>query len=174
MNRTSLEKELKSIGTDEIQNLMTENILEVYDVIQKQGHSGFSFGYFKNLLERLVLEDGLINPIKSIAEDPDDWASDIYGPTSGGKVYQNKRKPSVFCTVKDGKEIYKDQSKAIFTDNGGENWFSSKKFDQFTTIKVPYLPDNKKWYIYTEPTVELNPGESANEDEYVITKIEYK
>lgn len=47
---------------DDLQDLIEYDVLEVLDVIDKQGHSGFSHGYFTSLLIPL-LKDMPITPL---------------------------------------------------------------------------------------------------------------
>lgn len=171
MNRETLKKELEYLEQDgdEMQKAVTKDVLEVYDVISNQGHSGFSFGYVTELIRRLVFEDGIIKPILPYEEDPDDWW--CHDPK--GRNYQNKRRTSVFYDKDTG--IYSDIDKCVMTDNDGETWFTTGGWCRtFKQIKPPYRFDGKKWHIYTEPTIELEPGYGADDGQYIIKKVEYR
>lgn len=178
ISRKALEEELKSLEQpdDNMQPLITRDVLAIYDAITKvadeSGHSGFSFNYMMNLVNTLIIKGNLIRPIKDIDEDPDDWA-DITERSAGSrrdrieKLYQNKRRPSVFCEVEtDGFKKYYDIDICAVTDSNGNVWYGTNRYRQFEYITVPYSPDGKVWKIYEEPS---NEGE----DSYaVIKKIE--
>lgn len=168
MDRATLMKELEYLNKDNdpMQQMVNENVLKVYDVLYKQGHSGFSFSYVTSLIRKLIFEDGIIKPILSYEEDPDDWYD-------RGDHYQNLRRSSVFYD-KDT-EIYTDVGKCLVTDDDGETWWHKGGwFRAFDQIKIPYKPDGKKWYIYIEPTVDLEPGYGADDGQYIIKKVEYR
>lgn len=168
MDRETLKKELDYLNEDNdpIQQIVTENVLAVYDVLSEQGHSGFSFSYVTNLIRKLIFEGGIIKPILPYEEDPDDWYD-------RRDHYQNKRMSSVFYDKDTG--IYTDVDKCTMTDNDGETWWHSGGwFRTFDQIKVPYKPDGKRWHVYIEPTVELEPGYGADDGQYVVKKVEYR
>lgn len=172
MRRDALKKELEYLEKDGdcIQKMVTENVLEVYDVLAGQGHTGFSFGYVTNLIKKLVFDDGLMRPILPYEDDPDDWSNRL---DPEGNTYQNKRRTSVFYD----KDIdrYTDVEKAVVTDNDGESWFTTGGWVRtFEQIKPPYLPDGKRWHIYIEPTIDLEPGYGADDGQYIIKKVEYR
>ena len=171
MSRETIKAELDYLNKDNdpMQNMVTDNVLEVYDVLSKQGHSGFSFSYVTSLIKKLVFEDGLIKPIQAYEDEPDDWIT--HDPN--GSSWQNKRRSSVFYDKDTG--IYSDVDKCLMTDNDGESWWHTGGwFRTFCQIKVPYKPDGKKWYVYIEPAIELVPGYGADDGEYIIKEIEYR
>ena len=181
MKREFLEKELNTLsenGKDEMQDSITKDVLEIYDkiceVADKSGHSGNSYAYLMGLVQRLIIDERLINPIKDIDEDPDDW-NQVEGFGDGKAHYQNKRRSSVFCTVfENGQKQYTDVEKATFTDDVGKTWWHGSACKPYEVIKVPYMPDGKKWHIYIMPTIELEPGNGADEGFYTIYKVEYR
>lgn len=178
ISRKALEEELKSLEQpdDNMQPLITRDVLNIYDAICKvadeSGHSGASFNYMMGLVNQLIIKGKLIRPIKDIDEDPDDWA-DITERSAGSrrdkieKLYQNKRRPSVFCEVENGGfKKYYDIDNCAVTDSNGNMWYGTNRYRQFENITVPYSPDGKVWKIYEEPS---NEGT----DSYaVIKKIE--
>lgn len=171
MKREALKKELEYLEKDgdEMQKLVTEDVLEVYDVLTNQGHTGFSFNYVTNLIKRLVFDDGLLRPIQPYDENTNDWIC----RDPEGNTYQNKRRSSVFYD----KDVdrYTDVDKAVVTDDDGKSWFTTGGWVRtFEQIKPPYKPDGKRWYIHTEPTIELEQGCGADDGYYIIKKIEYR
>lgn len=114
----------------EMQNLIMENLLEILEVISKQGHSGFSIGYLKDCLNKLID----FKPLTPLQGTDDEWNNKI----SQGHIYQNNRCPSIFKDSKTGEasDIYG----YIFRDSEGStytNGFSHK------TITFPYIVPSK-------------------------------
>lgn len=172
ISREALEAELKSLEQpdDNMQPLITRDVLNIYDAICKvadeSGHSGASFNYMMGLVNQLIIKGKLIRPIKDIDEDPDDWNLVPPGVIDKSTTYQNKRKSSVFCTIDaDGHKVYKDHELAVATDNDGETWYSTYRYGMFEIINVPYLPDGKLWLIYEKPV-------GSSPLTYTIEKIE--
>ena len=179
ISRETLEAELKSLEEpdDNMQPLITRDVLAIYDAIAKvadeSGHSGASFNYMMGLVNQLIIKGKLIRPIKDIDEDPDDWLdiSEHSNSVHRGKVeklYQNKRRPSVFCEVEDdgSSKKYYDIDNCAVTDSNGNMWYGTSRYRQFENITVPYSPDGKVWKIYEEKS---NDGIDSHA---VIKKIE--
>ena len=171
ISRDALEAELKSLENpdDDMQPLITRDVLDIYDAICKVadrgGHSGFSFSYMMNLANQLIHENQLINPILDVDDNLDDWRLVEDGGPNEPKLYQNKRRSSVFCSIDaDGHKLYTDNDLAVATDDG-KIWYHTSRYRMFEIIDVPYLPDGKQWYIY-EKTI------AGDLPKYAIDKIE--
>lgn len=115
----------------EMQKHMHDNVLEVLEVIGKQGHSGFSIQYFKHLLNRLID----FKPVAPLTGDDDEWV-EVQGAEQGVPMEQNKRCPSVFRENKSNDEAYDIDGK-LFSYDGGETWVGSK--DSRVSITFPYF-----------------------------------
>lgn len=118
-------EELKRIGglDDPYQQLINSNILELIEVFDKQGHSGFSANYLIPRLARLLD----FKPLTPLTGEEDEWNGN-----------QNKRCFSVFRNP-DG-TAYDIEGK-IFSDDGGETWFTSK--DSWVPVEFPYVVPNE-------------------------------
>ena len=100
------------------QKEVTEGIMDIMDLISKQGHSGFSIGYYKNLLCKLLDN----KPLTQLTGEDDEW-EDVshYADMPKGAQLQNKRCSAVF---KEGNRIYYLNGKA-FSDDGGQSWYTN-------------------------------------------------
>lgn len=110
-------------GDDEMQQLMCENILELLDAFDKQGHSGFSANYAISYFTRLAKYE----PISPLTGDDSEWIE------IGDNKYQNKRCFSVF---KDENGAYNIDGK-VFREKDGScftNYYSRVE------IAFPYIP----------------------------------
>lgn len=92
---------------DEMQDYMELCVLEVLDVIDEQGHSGFSHGYMLGLL--IPLLKGL--PITPLTGNDWEWTKSL----GGGDYYQNKR---CFRVFKDGVDAM-----ALITDSCPQRFY---------------------------------------------------
>lgn len=141
--------ELARIKRDDsgMQDLMDKNILEIIEVFEKQGHSGFSAGYLLSRLERLMR----FKPITPLTGDDSEWGESHYGSR------QNKRCSSVF---KDDDGTITDIDAVIVSDNGGITWFQSGRFREKVTM--PYLPPVHPKKVYIEYTEDVPVGFSGD------------
>lgn len=79
-----------------------KSALKVFRALCDDGHSGFSIGITKAILNRLI--DG--KPLTPIEDTPDVWIECCGGNIDGSAVYQNSRMSSLFKDVyPDGNEI---------------------------------------------------------------------
>lgn len=114
---------------DGIQDAMDKCILEIIETFCEQGHSGMSAAYATQCIERLLRW----LPITPLTGEDDEWKESM--DLNGKKSYQNKRCPQVFKD-EDG-EAY-DIYGTIFSDDGGETWFTNK--DSRIPVTFPYTP----------------------------------
>lgn len=116
------EDELKRAGlldsNDEMNELMSKNILEIIKIFSSQGHSGFSASYAISLLEKLMQ----FQPLTPLNGNDDEW-NDMseYGCDPGDFMFQNKRCSHVF-KHKDGAydidgKIFRDSTGLCYTDS---------------------------------------------------------
>jgi len=82
--------ELKAIGMygtgDEMNQMMSNNIIELLEVFSKQGHSGFSAPYCINMFKQLAN----YKPLSPLTGNDDEW--NCVSEQSGYTMYQNKYK----------------------------------------------------------------------------------
>lgn len=118
-------------------NMMAKSVLELLEVFSNQGHSGFSAPWCLSLFNRIAHW----KPLSPLTGEDDEW-----NEISPGR-YQNKRYSSVFKD-EDGKAY--DIDGKIFSDDGGETWFSNKNSRVF--IEFPYeVPEHpEKVYLNRE------------------------
>ena len=93
--------------SDEMQDMVKENVLELMSVFQKQGHSGFSAPYVLNIFNKLAM----YKPITPLTGDDSEWNE------VGNDMYQNNRCSAVFKDGKDGDAYWLDGN--IFRDKDG-------------------------------------------------------
>lgn len=135
--------ELKRIGMidsgEPYNDIVTKAILDLIELFDSQGHSGFTASYTVNVFKRLAMYE----PLAPLTGEDSEWNE--IEPNH----YQNKRYSAVF-KEKDGK-AYNTHGK-IFTDDGGETWYSNK--DSHIEINFPYIVPNEPEKVY------LNKAES--------------
>ena len=140
-------EELKRIGMidsgEPYNDVFAKAILDLIELFDSQGHSGFSAAYTVNTFKRLAM----YKPLTPLTGEDSEWNEIESG------CYQNKRYSSVF-KEKDGK-AYNSEGK-IFTDDGGETWYTSK--DSHIDITFPYVVPNEPEKVY------LNKSESEVEE----------
>lgn len=131
-------KELEMIGyfkegDDPYNDAVANAILELLEVFDNQGHSGFSAPYVADMFHRLAM----YKPVSPLTGEDDEW-NDV---GDGGSL-QNKRYSAVF-KGKDG-TAYNIQGK-VFTDDG-EIWYTCK--DSRVNVTFPYEVPDKPEYVY--------------------------
>ncbi len=119
-----------------------DSALKAFKSLMSDGHSGFSIGLTKHILNRLI--DG--KPLTPIEDTPDIW-NDIseYLPEEGRRSYQCKRMSSLFKYVyDDGRIEYKDVNFFYCIDTiNGFTYHSSlvqRVMDEMFPISMPYMP----------------------------------
>ena len=136
-------EELNRIGMidsgEPYNDAVTKAILDLIELFASQGHSGFTAPYTVNVFKRLAMYE----PLTALTGEDSEWNEIELG------FYQNKRYSAVF-KEKDGK-AYNSHGK-IFTNDGGETWYSNK--DSHIEINFPYIVPNEPEKVY------LNKAES--------------
>ena len=141
--------------TNEMQDLMNNQILEIVKVFAEQDNSGFSAGYELSILDRLLR----FKPISPLTGEDDEWEK------VGTGVYQNKRCSSVFRN-KDG--TFEDIDAVTVSDNGGITWFKGGGFRK--KVEFPYYPPTHPEKVYIEYTEDVPPGYTSDEYEIITDK----
>lgn len=128
-----------------------ESALKAFNSLCEDGHSGFSIGLTKNILDRLI--DG--KPLTPI-EDTDDIWRYSFDREDGTKVYQCKRMGALFKHVHpDGSVSYSSNDRFIKVDINSDTTWHSGWIDEIMTevvgpITMPYMPETKPYYVYCE------------------------
>lgn len=129
-----------------------DSALKAFKSLMSDGHSGFSIGLTKHILNRLI--DG--KPLTPIEDTPDIW-NDIseYRPEEGYRDYQCKRMSSLFKYVyADGTVEYKDVNRyyCVNINNTEVIYYSGlvqRIIDEMFPITMPYFP-GKPIKVYRE------------------------
>lgn len=130
-----------------------ESAYKAFKSLLEDGHSGYSIGVTKYILNRLI--DG--KPLTPI-EDTDDAWNDTRRNKDVCTQYQCKRMSSLFKYVYDtGYVKYKDIDRVITVDveeDGREsrwyNGFICDIVDEMFPIAFPYMPEDKPYKVYRE------------------------
>ena len=125
-----------------------ESALKAYKSLVKDGHSGMSFSFTKNILIRLME----CKPLTPIEDTEDIWM--IVGLTNEAETtYQCKRMGSLFKTIKrDGSVSYTDNERYFCYDPSNPRWTytgggASQILDEMFPITMPYYPPTGKYKI---------------------------
>lgn len=128
-----------------------ESALKAFNSLCEDGHSGFSIGLTKHILNRLI-EGKPLTPIN----DTDDGWNLICEDNNGTKRYQNKRMSSLFKYVHpNGVVTYSDVNRVICTDINNpdmsyHNSFITSMINDMYPISMPYMPFDKAFEVYTD------------------------
>lgn len=131
-----------------------ESALKVFRSLCEDGHSGFSIGLTKAILNRLIDNKPLL-PI----EDTDEvWSdiSDMSGLKGEEVNYQCKRMSSLFKYVySDGTVKYGDVNRyhGVDINNPNASYHSGlidTVMDELYPITMPYMPADRAYKVYTE------------------------
>ena len=133
-----------------------KSALKAYKSLAEDGHSGMSFSFTRDILERLMRHE----PLTPITDDDfkgeDSICSDKDLTSRGLKSeIQCPRMSSLFRkeTI-DGEVTYNDLDRAYYIDiEKPSDTFSSntdKIVDELFPIKMPYLPEKGKYKVYVQ------------------------
>lgn len=127
-----------------------ESALKALESLAEDGHSGFSIGLTKHILNRLI--DG--KPLTPIEDTDDIWDNrGDFGREDGVTSYHCKRMSSLFKDVyPDGSVKYDDVDRAVMiemgTDTSWHNGLVSRMVDELYPIKMPYMPADDPYKVY--------------------------
>ena len=126
--------------SDDMQESICKNLLELLSMFSAQGHSGFSANYVISHFEKLARFEPLV-PLTG-----EDWEwSDVSGMSDGEKMYQNTRCSRVFKQEDrfDG-QAYDIQGKVFiehsYDEDGEDVTFSFTNGDSAVPVTFPYTP----------------------------------
>ena len=151
--------ELAMARADEYGKGSYDNALECFEAIQplieKEGHSGFSYGQFVRIFTR-ILNGKVLTPIteQDFNETfPKEMCLDDRTDPNGTVTRQCVRYSSLFRdTHKDGTVSYHDVERVVIIDQYGLSWGSGhverKCSDLIKPITLPYMPPDKPIKIY--------------------------
>jgi len=130
--------------SDDMQEMLCKQVLELVEVFSKYGHSGSSAPYALNLFKKIAL----FKPIAPLTGEDDEWTEVIEG------TWQNKRCSTVF---KDDTGVYNSEGR-VFVDKDGSAYTSK---DSRVKIEFPYTPTTE--YVNEEIEAECNLEEAKGE-----------
>ena len=128
-----------------------ESALKAFDSLMEDGHSGFSIGMTKHILNRLI--DG--KPLTPIEDTNDIWEECPRGRDKY-KTYQCDRMSSLFKYVyPDGRVEHRDVNRyeAVDVDNPEVCWHSGlvdRIVGELFPITMPYMPANRPYKVYCQ------------------------
>lgn len=141
------DRELPHIGTDEMGQLMADQVREILLVFSTHGHSGFSAGYATDLLQKLMRFE-LIAPLTG---EPEEWMEPFE------EALQNRRASHVFKDpARFGGQAY-DINAVVFREPDG-GCFTGRGSGQPVTF--PYTPRT----VYVDVDEEGNPLDGWNRE----------
>jgi hypothetical protein len=118
---------------DDPNKWIQENVLELLEVFEKQGHSGFSAGYCREVFMKLAA----FQPLAPLSGKDDEWVD--VSSYSGQPMWQNNRCSHVFKEA-DGRPY--DMDGRIFREPDGGCYTNR---DSRVYIEFPYTP--KREYV---------------------------
>ena len=144
--------------TDDYQQAICENVLNLLMTFSNQGHSGSSAPYTINLFKQLAM----FEPIVPLTGEDWEW-SDVRHNGDGSIHYQNKRCSHVFKEGDgqvydiDGKVFWEWAERPLYEDEKGYPGFDTFKsyytgYESRTAVTFPYTP--KKEYVYKQSDAE--------------------
>lgn len=133
-------RELPHIGTDPMGLQMADNLRELVLVFGTQGHSGFSAGYARQALDKLLK----FEPLAPITGAPEEWV-EVY---SGG--HQNSRCSRLFKDRERFDGAPYDIEAVVFRETDG-TCFTGRGSAQVITF--PYTPRT----VYVDVDADGNP-----------------
>lgn len=128
-----------------------ESALKAFNSLLEDGHSGFSIGFTKNILNRLID----MKPLTPIEDTDDIWEERGVYKDGVKKSYRCKRMSSLFKDIyEDGTVRYHDVNRFICYDSNSNidyhNGFINKIATEYVgEITMPYYPLTKPIKIYT-------------------------
>lgn len=131
-----------------------ESALKAFNSLMEDGHSGFSIGMTKHILNRLI--DG--KPLVPIEDTDDVWddRTDWFGKGDGVKSYHCKRMPSLFKDVyPDGSVKYTDNDRVRgvnidIPDVSWSNRITQDIVEELFPLTMPYMPADNPYKVFCE------------------------
>lgn len=120
-----------------------DSAYKAFKSLCEDGHSGYSIGVTKHILNRLI--DG--KPLTPIEDKDEVW--NLWHEDDKGMHYQCKRMSSLFKDVaKDGTVSYSDINRyyCVSKDNPMVSWhngFVHKIYSELYPLTMPYMPTNR-------------------------------
>ena len=153
-----------------------KSALKAFHSLMDDGHSGFSIGLTKQILNRLI--DG--KPLKPITDNPNEW-NECGGFGEEKVVYQNARMSALFKEVyPNGSVEYNDVDRTVLIeveDDGSEtSWHcgrASRLVDEIVgPIELPYMPPDRPYKVYAKQFDSVNAEVGCYDTTHVIKIVD--
>ena len=154
-----------------------QSALKAFRSLCNDGHSGFSIGLTKQILDRLI--DG--KPLTPITDSPEEWNECCDFDRDGKAVYQNSRMYALFKYVyDDGTVEYSDVDRTILIEVGDDgtetSWHSglaSKLVNEICgPITLPYIPSDKPYKVYAQQFDSVNAEPGCFDTSHIIKIVD--
>lgn len=139
-----------------------KSALKAYKSLLKDGHSGMSWAFTTNVLNRMM-QHKVLTPLQGA---DDEWHECEIHNMDGTVDYQNVRQSSLFKHVHpDGTVTYNDVDRAVCVDADDKHdthhfGLSASIVDELFPITFPYMPGNKSYKVVDRIfATNGNPGE---------------
>lgn len=126
---------------------------KAYMSLRGDGHSGFSIGITKQILNRMIDH----KPLTPLTGSDDEWYDRVErNDKKGYSCYQNKRYSALFKYVYDNGEIrYSDVDQFVCEDINSPDMrfhagYIKDRVSHMYPITMPYMPNDKPIVIYIE------------------------
>lgn len=144
---------VKQNNKDEYYSMCLDAALEVYEMLCKQGHSGYSIAVTEQILHRLIERE----PLSPIEDVPDVWNE------VADRKYQCNRYSGLFKDVIDASAQYTDVNRFVCheVDNPNIPFHSglvTRTLDKMFPIVFPYFPEKVKVTVH-ESLINPNNGD---------------
>lgn len=124
--------------------LIGNSVMELFDTLDRQGHSGCSYRMTLYIFERLAND----LPLSPLTGKDYEWTKYYDGR------YQNVR---CGCVFKDGKhsKAYNEMAK-LFTNDGGKTWYTDASSKEYITFPYTVPDDPKRFYLNNKRGIDGN------------------
>lgn len=148
-----MEIDLACGNEDEYGKAIYNSAAKAYMSLREDGHTGFSIGITKQILNRMIEH----KPLTPLTGADDEWSECVERNDEKGYIcYQNKRYSALFKYVYDNGEIqYSDCDQFVceYVNNPKMRFhagYAKKYVEHLYPITMPYIPNNYPIVIYMD------------------------
>ena len=157
------------VWEEEYQMMLCEHVLKLLEVFADEGHSGSTAPYALNLFSKLARFD----PITPLTGEDDEWMDVSQHCGGGQKLFQNKRRSSVFKDETgaydiDGKVFWEWTKRQLIEDEEGypgekvyKSYYTSR--ESRVPVTFPYVVPDKPIYEYRHSDAEPRTAPQTEE-----------
>ena len=144
------ELKLWNVDNDSFGELMSNDVLEVLEVLCNQGHSGMSAPIIISMIQRLWLW----KPLTPLTGEDGEWTDEL---DPDGNTLMNKRCPAVFKNKETCKAFYLDGR--VFVEPNGDTFTCGLSS---VDIDFPFTVPDKPIYVH----LRYNTSEKAVDEQW--------